>query len=232
MSRFSRTAGFAVASLAVAAVFTAPSRAGDTEGPPVTARYSDHAAIAPVVSYDADNSLSSSALGRNDAAGSAPLAEHVLAPVEAVVSDPGDDVDSAPKSLSQLVNDYATSDVPDAELECLATAVYFESKSEPLAGQLAVAEVLINRAKSGRFPASLCGVVKQRGQFSFVRGGRFPAIPRTSVFWKRAVAIAQIARDGLAEGAAPRALFFHAKRVSPHWRLTRIASVGNHVFYR
>jgi len=232
MSRFSHTAGFAVASLVVAAAFTAPSRAGDTEGTPVTARYSDHAAIAPAVSYDADNNLSPSALDRNDAAAPAPLADHVLAPVEAVVSDSGDEADSRPKPLSQLVNDYATSDVPDAELECLATAVYFESKSEPLAGQLAVAEVLINRAKSGRFPASLCGVVKQRGQFSFVRGGRFPPIPRSSATWRTAVAIAQIAHEGLAEGAAPRALFFHAKRVSPHWHLTRIASVGNHVFYR
>ena len=59
----------------------------------------------------------------------------------------------------------------DEALECLAGAIYFESKGEPLTGQLAVAEVIINRAKSGRFPTDVCAVVKQRGQFSFVRGG-------------------------------------------------------------
>ncbi|HEX8449583.1 MAG TPA: cell wall hydrolase, partial [Allosphingosinicella sp.] len=120
----------------------------------------------------------------------------------------------------------------DAQHECLAGAVYFEAKGEPLHGQLSVAEVILNRARSGRFPASACGVVKQRGQFSFVRGGRFPAIARTSLAWKRAVAIAHIAVRDLAESPAQKALFFHAKRVSPRWRLTRVAAVGNHIFYR
>ena len=92
--------------------------------------------------------------------------------------------------------------------------------------------MILNRARSGRFPASACAVVKQRGQFSFIRGGRFPAIARTSLAWKRAVAIAHIAVRDLAESPAPKALFFHAKRVSPRWRLTRVAAVGNHIFYR
>jgi spore germination cell wall hydrolase CwlJ-like protein len=59
-----------------------------------------------------------------------------------------------------------------------------------------------------------------------------PAIARASLAWQRAVAIAHIARARLADGGAPRALFFHARRVSPHWNLTRIAAVGNHIFYR
>ena len=92
---------------------------------------------------------------------------------------------------------------PTPQHECLAGAVYFESKGEPLRGQLSVAEVILNRARSGRFPASVCGVVKQRGQFSFVRGGRIPAIARASLAWKRAVAIAHIAREDLADGPAP-----------------------------
>ena len=119
----------------------------------------------------------------------------------------------------------------DEELECLATAVYYESKGEPLVGQLAVAEVIVNRTKSSRFPSTLCGVVKQRGQFSFVRGGRLPHAPRNAS-WRKAVAIAHIAVNDLADGAAPSALFFHARRVSPGWKLKRIAAVGNHVFYR
>jgi spore germination cell wall hydrolase CwlJ-like protein len=92
--------------------------------------------------------------------------------------------------------------------------------------------VIINRAQSGRFASTICGVVRQPGQFSFVRGGHIPAAPQGSRDWRIAVAIAQIARHDLAGDAAPRALFFHARSVHPGWRLTRVASVGNHVFYR
>jgi N-acetylmuramoyl-L-alanine amidase len=136
-------------------------------------------------------------------------------------------------SLAALVEAHSSSAPRSAEEECLAGAVYFEAKGEPLKGQLSVAEVILNRAGSGRFPKSACGVVKQPGQFSFVRSGRFPPIARASAAWRKAVAIARVARDDLADGPAPKALFFHAKRVSPGWRgLTRIAAVGNHIFYR
>ena len=103
---------------------------------------------------------------------------------------------------------------------------------ETLTGQLSVAEVILNRAESGRFPSTLCGVVRQRGQFSFVRGGHIPTPPAASRDWRTAVAIAQIAIQDLADGGAPRALFFHARRVNPGWRHTRVATIGNHVFYR
>jgi len=145
-------------------------------------------------------------------------------------------VDAVPaperRSLADLVYDYASATTDDEETECLARAVYWESNGEPLAGQLSVAEVIINRAQSGRFAGTLCGVVRQRGQFSFVRGGYIPAPPPGARGWRNAVAIARIARGDLADGAAPRALFFHARRVNPGWRLTRVATVGNHVFYR
>lgn len=136
------------------------------------------------------------------------------------------------RSLSDLVGDHAGSDTTDAEHDCLARAVYYESQGEPLAGQLTVAEVIINRSRSGRFASSICGVVRQRGQFSFVRGGVIPRPPQGARNWRTAVAIARIAIDDLADSPAPRALFFHARRVNPRWRLTRIATVGNHVFYR
>ncbi len=135
-------------------------------------------------------------------------------------------------SLAALVADHGATVTRDREEECLAGAVYFEAKAEHLEGQLAVAKVIVNRAASGRFPASLCGVVFQRGQFSFVRGGGFPPIARSGRDWREAVAIARIARDDLWKSPVPKALFFHARHVSPGWRLTRLASVGNHVFYR
>lgn len=135
-------------------------------------------------------------------------------------------------SLATLVDSHAGATTADEESECLARAVYYESRGEPLSGQLAVAEVIINRARSGRFAATLCGVVRQRSQFSFVRGGVIPQPPAASRDWHIAVAIARIATHDLADGGAPDALFFHARRINPGWRLTRVATVGNHVFYR
>lgn len=135
-------------------------------------------------------------------------------------------------SLEQLVQRHASTRADTDELECLAAAVYFESKGEPLAGQLAVARVIKNRSKSARFAKTYCGVVRQRGQFSFVRGSGFPAIARTGQHWRTAVAIATVADRDLWEAPAANALYFHAKRVAPSWHMVRLASVGNHVFYR
>lgn len=136
------------------------------------------------------------------------------------------------ESLAQLVS---MSDMPaeiDEETRCLAGAVYFESKGETLNGQLAVAKVVIARRDLGRFASSLCGVVYQPSQFSFVRGGRMPAIPTASQDWKEAVAIAQIAMKDSWDSPVEGALFFHARHVSPGWRMQRLAAVDNHVFYR
>lgn len=135
-------------------------------------------------------------------------------------------------SLSDLVRAHGAPDALDDEARCLAGAVYFESKGESLEGQLAVARVVIARAKSGRFPTSLCGVVYQKSQFSFVRGGKMPAISTGSLHWRNAVAISQIALDDSWKSPVEGALFFHARHVSPGWRLKRIGSVDNHIFYR
>ena len=135
--------------------------------------------------------------------------------------------------LSNMVAQLRSSDAGSRELECLATGIYFESKGEPLAGQLAVGKVIANRAQSGgRFPGTYCGVLFQRGQFSFVHGGRMPSVPRANRMWQTAVAIAKIVDQRLQQSVAGNALFFHARYVSPGWRLKRVASIGNHVFYR
>lgn len=154
-----------------------------------------------------------------------------------VVTAP-DDADESPnrapkaESLASLVQQRGASSIAGRDAECLAGAVYFESKGEPLLGQLAVAEVILNRTRSGRFPGTVCGVVFQPSQFSFVRGGGFPPINRSSRSWRDAVAIATIALNGEWTSGVGRALFFHADHVSPGWRLTRVAALGNHIFYR
>jgi spore germination cell wall hydrolase CwlJ-like protein len=144
--------------------------------------------------------------------------------------------DEAPsvRSLGELVEKI--SDLPsvelDEEMRCLATAVYYESKGEPLEGQLAVAQVILNRRDSGRFASSICGVVYQRGQFSFTWDGR-PDSPSNSAMWQTAKAIAMIAAADDWREIVPDATHFHARRVAPGWnRLQRVSAVGNHVFYR
>lgn len=134
--------------------------------------------------------------------------------------------------LTELVTAHRGTDPGNRELECLATGIYFESKGEPLAGQLAVGQVIANRASSGRFPSSYCGVLFQRSQFSFIRGKSLPAAPRSSKQWQTAVAIAKIVDKGLKLSSVGKALFFHARYVSPRWRLKRVAAIGNHIFYR
>ena len=136
------------------------------------------------------------------------------------------------QSLAAAVAGQTTPGDVSTELRCLAGAVYYEAKGEPLAGQLAVAEVIINRARSGRFPKSLCGVVVQAGQFSFVRGGAVPAINPALLQWRTALAVAQVALGQDWESPASDAMFFHARHVRPGWGKPRLASIGNHVFYR
>ncbi|BBB10229.1 cell wall hydrolase [Sphingopyxis sp. EG6] len=177
-------------------------------------------APAPVATDQADLSIEANApvadISKNDDQTPAPEAKPT--PVTA-------------ESLAALVAATPRPADIDPELRCLAGAVYFESRGESLPGQLAVAHVVINRAESGRFPKSLCGVVHQKSQFSFVRGGKMPAV-REGAQWNNALAIAQIARDGSWKNHAPGALFFHARYVSPGWRKTRIAQIDNHIFYR
>jgi len=238
MQRILRAAGLTAAAMTfcTAGGLAGPSIASQGNSAP-TVSYRDHSA----------SSLTAESLGLNDIQDAIapapgfgdgiPAATHAVAPVlphSALIpsQDDEDDGARAPRSLSELVADHAGTETPDEETECLARAVYWESKGEPLAGQLTVAEVIINRSQSGRFASTICGVVRQRGQFSFVRGGHIPQAREGSRDWRVAVAIARIARQDLADGSAPRALFFHARHARPGWRLTRVATVGNHVFYR
>jgi spore germination cell wall hydrolase CwlJ-like protein len=134
-------------------------------------------------------------------------------------------------SLSAAVEAQGHPASLDRELNCLAVGIYYEAKGEPLAGQLAVAEVILNRASSGRFPRSVCSVITQPGQFSFVRAGKLPT-PPINAHWRKALAVAQVAEKDLWDSPVPQALFFHARYVKPGWKRARVGSVGTHVFYR
>lgn len=121
--------------------------------------------------------------------------------------------------------------IADEERRCLAIAVYHESRGEPRAGQMAVAQVIVNRARSGRYPKTLCGVVRQPSQFSGLRDATFK--PRSGPDWRIAQAVAADVLGGERVHTAARAMHFHATRVQPGWSgKTRLATIGNHVFYR
>lgn len=160
------------------------------------------------------------------------------APVAAAVStgnnalaqiQPGDTI--AYPSLAAAVAAQPASIAADEELRCLAGAIYFEARGEPLSGQLGVAEVILNRAASGRFARGVCGVVTQPGQFSFVRGGRVPAVADNANY-RTAVSVAKVALAEAWESDASDALYFNARRAAPGGARVRVAAIGNHVFYR
>lgn len=157
-----------------------------------------------------------------------------VAPVEPVIENTVESTTTAEaEEFDTLAQAVAAQDsaAADEALQCLAGAIYFESKGEPLTGQLAVAEVIINRAKSGRFPTNVCAVVKQRGQFSFVRGGQIPNI-NAGAAYRTAIAVAKVALASAWNSPAQKALYFNTPDRRPSVRAIKVASIGNHVFYR
>jgi spore germination cell wall hydrolase CwlJ-like protein len=124
------------------------------------------------------------------------------------------------------------------EVECLTQAVYYEARGETPAGQAAVAQVVINRARHPAFPKTVCGVVFQGAnsrvcQFSFACNGvmRRPVEPAA---WRRAERVANRALSGEVMGDVGLSTHFHTTAVAPGWgqRLTRVTQVGQHIFYR
>ncbi len=124
-----------------------------------------------------------------------------------------------------------------AQWECLAKAVYHEARGETLAGQFAVAEVILNRVDSPLYPGSVCGVVGQAGhggcQFSFICDGRSDAVADRSA-WAVAARIAAVMLAGAPRPLTDGATHFHTTAVRPGWSAVfpRTAVIGAHVFYR
>lgn len=157
--------------------------------------------------------------------------------VQPVPAEPEQQPVTAPESASSLYALVAQTRVQgemSREVACLAKAVYFESRGEKLAGQLAVAQVIINRADSTSFPDDYCSVVTQKAQFSFVRGGRIPEPKTGSAAWQRARAVARIAHRDMWDSEVDDALYFHAAHVSPRWARHKAerGRIDSHLFYR
>jgi Cell Wall Hydrolase len=124
-------------------------------------------------------------------------------------------------------------------LACLTAAIYYEAGYEPLQGQRAVAQVILNRVRHPAFPKSVCGVVNQGSerstgcQFSFTCDGSLARKPNPAV-WDRARGVAIAALGGSVEPSVGQATHYHANYVVPYWAktLVKVKTIGAHIFYR
>jgi N-acetylmuramoyl-L-alanine amidase len=170
-------------------------------------------------------------------AGLAPAAPQPISQTVAVASDIASEASSLVNNgwpLYALVDRFSAGTPLTDEANCVAVAVYHEARGETLEGQLAVAKVIMNRAASGKYPTSWCGVVKQPWQFSFVRHGRFPSVDEGSAAWRKALGVTRLAVANAVPSVPTDCLWYHADYVAPSWgrRLTRVDKIGTHIFYR
>jgi len=158
-----------------------------------------------------------------------------------------------PSVTATILSDYIQSgyqpmekrlELAEAERDCLAQAIYHEARGESAAGQLAVANVIVNRARSGQFPDSLCGVIYQnankglyRCQFTFACDGR-DNTPGERRAWANSQELAKEVYAEFAQGKPigilpGSTLYYHTTAVAPSWSQTfsRVAVVDSHIFY-
>jgi hypothetical protein len=171
-------------------------------------------------------------------------------PVEVVAVAGIPQVSPPPKSIPNATvvartdrPDYASlidQDKAHSQERCLAEAIYFEARSEPEKGQAAVAQVVLNRVRSGLYPATVCGVVFQNRnrhdacQFSFACDGRALRVTEPEA-WRTAVRIARNVIDGATYVAGiGDATHYHANYVRPRWAryLEKTDVIGHHIFYQ
>ena len=126
-----------------------------------------------------------------------------------------------------------------AEWECLTEALYFEARGERADGVFAVAEVILNRVDSGRYPDTVCGVIKQGTgrkhacQFSYTCDGLPERVSERGA-WERVGKVARLMLAGAPRVLTDGALFYHTTQVSPSWSVTMdlTSTIGDHRFYR
>jgi len=122
-------------------------------------------------------------------------------------------------------------------LECLAVAVFFESRSQPIEGQYAVAEVVMNRVESDRWPNTICGVVFQDQQFSFTHDGASDHIHKYTdnpIDWRAALMARTVALDVFGRGdTSITSTHYHNLSVLPSWakEYLKDGRIGDHIFY-
>lgn len=133
----------------------------------------------------------------------------------------------------------ADADDRSRALHCMTQAIYYEAAREPVKGQQAVAQVVLNRVRHPAYPKSVCGVVYQGAglptgcQFTFTCDGAMRLAPQPAL-WRRAEDIARRALGGYVDRDVGSATHYHAAYVAPYWAptLVKMVQVGQHIFYR
>ncbi|MEM9584219.1 MAG: cell wall hydrolase [Pseudomonadota bacterium] len=126
----------------------------------------------------------------------------------------------------------------DAQWACLAEALYFEARGETLKGQIAVAEVILNRVSSRKFPNTVCGVIHQGTgrkyacQFTYTCDGH-PETVHEPAAYQRVAKVARMMLDGAPRKLSGGATYYHTTAVRPSWsrKFRRTARLGVHLFY-
>lgn len=142
-------------------------------------------------------------------------------------------------SMSRAWIDSLPKKTGGADWKCLTEALYFEARGETIAGQFAVAEVILNRVDSKVFPDTVCGVIRQgtgkryQCQFTYTCDGHPEAIHEPAAF-ERVGKVARLMLDGADRRLTKGATHYHTKAVRPRWSRTfpRTATIGVHHFYR
>jgi len=119
-----------------------------------------------------------------------------------------------------------------ADIRCLATNIYHEARSEPISGQVAVAQVTVNRVKNKtQFANTVCGVVFERAQFSWTLGK--PKSVTDAKAWKTAVEVARVVLTQSHPLPKFNALYYHTTKIKPRWAKKKriLTTIGNHIFY-
>ncbi len=159
--------------------------------------------------------------------------------MNALVADPAEGSNRADGTgrLTEAWLDAQPVPDQDAQVQCLASAMYHEARGEGVAGQRAVGEVVLNRVDDVAFPKTVCGVVNQRSgrscQFSYVCDGRSDA-PGNMAAYRRAEKLARAMLDGAPRTLTDGATYFHTVSVRPSWsrRFENTTRIGAHLFYR
>jgi spore germination cell wall hydrolase CwlJ-like protein len=146
---------------------------------------------------------------------------------------------TSPVSYTRKWVDSLPAPTGDTNWACLAEALYFEARGETVKGQFAVAEVIMNRVRSSRFPDTLCGVINQgtgrkyQCQFTYTCDGHDEVIAEKQAYL-RVSKIARAVIDGMGGNLTDGATYYHTTAVSPNWSRTfkRTAQIGVHLFYR
>ena len=145
----------------------------------------------------------------------------------------------SPEGLNFRYKGESQAEFEERERRCLAIAIYFEARGEPVDGQVAVGQVILNRVRSPLFPETICGVVYQGQmnpgcQFSFTCDGKTDN-PRNDAQWSQAQGIAKRIMSGeLWLPEVGYSTYYHANYVSPYWKgsMSKSDKIGRHIFYK